>query len=548
MNAMKTFTRITVQILLFVLIAFTVVMSFYACQKIEDPTRGVKLILNYDLLKTNINVRFYDAATGLRIGAEDGKQVSVSISGETSSAVIDMAGESGKTYKSGGGYMTLYLNPNVEYQPDIDNPIRFTIVAQLDGYLEASRSMVITKEGDYFVEMTMVQSQLPPEGVVIARETEVGTLIQGKVQADISVKTNKNQASVLIQEGTVIKDENGNTLGGSLNVEITYFNNLADQSLAAFPGGLLSGLQKNGNAEDGVFYTAGFLSVEITDNNGRKAKTFEGEPLAISIMVSEQTYNPQTFSNINTGDNVSVFSYDPAAGYWDYEQSSTMQASYSGMEVTAWINHLSYWNFGWFFGNNCDEGVDLLFTGDQSACECVNVKGIMRKSEDDTFLRFVNIEACDGEPVTITNAPANLPVYIEWQDTDCSNYYVDPSSNPLQLNNLCSSEQYSVPMVSENNQTATISIDVTAHCTQYPDVEVHPTFGVWFRELDGICWRWAYMYDGKADICDVEMGKDYVIGAYFNNTWNEWDVTVSQTEYVVLDMKLPDDVCSTMFN
>jgi len=548
MNAMKTITRVTVQILLFVLIVFTVIMSFYACQKIEDPSRGAKLIVNYDVLKTNINVRFFDAATGQRIGAEDGQQVSVVIAGESASAVIDMSGVSGKTYNSGGGYLTLYLNPNVEFHPSAENPIRFTLVGQLEGYLQASRSMVISEEGNYFVDIPMVQSQLPPEGVVIMKGTELGKVYHGEVIEAVLLETNNKEASVFIPEGTIIKDEKDRLLNGNLSIEITYFDNLNDHSLAAFPGGLMSGLQKDGVTKDGVFYSAGFVSIKVSDKNGRIAKTFEGQALQLTLVVPDQTYNPNTSTNVNSGDGLSVFSFDPSIGSWNFEQSSNITLSDDGLVVSAQLNHLSYWNFGWFFGNNCDMGVELLFTGDKSGCECVNVKGIMRKSEDDTFLRFVNLEACNGEPVTITNAPADLPVYIEWENTDCSNYYVDPASNPLHISNMCGSSQYQIPMLNESGQTTIIAIEITARCSEYPDIEVRPTFGFWFREADGVCWRWAFMTNGIADICDVEIGKNYVIGAYYENQWNEWEVTVQQSKYVVLDMALPDGVCETLFN
>lgn len=548
MNAMKTITRITVQILLFLLIAFTLIMSFHACQKIENPTKGVKLIVNYDILKTNINVRFFDAATGESIGMSDGENVDVNITGESASAVIDIAGESGKTYKSGGGYMTLYLNPNVEFHPSPDNPVRFTLVAQHEGYLQASRSMTITEEGDYFVDIPMIKSELPPEGVVIVKETEIGVVIQGEIKEDISLETENSEVLVFIPEGTVIKDENGNTLNGYLNIEITHFDNTNDHALSAFPGGLLSSLQKDGKTEKGVFYTAGFVAIEITDKVGKIAKTFEGNPFSLQLKVPEQTYNPLTSTYVNSGDGLAAHSFDPDEGLWNFEQQLNLDLTENGLVVNAQLNHLSYWNFGWFFGNTCDMGVDLLFTGNQSGCECVNVKGIMRKSEDDTFLRFVNMEVCKDEPVTIQNAPEGLPVYIEWENSDCSSFYIDPASNPLYINNMCDNQQYDVPLMNGSNQTTAVSIEITARCASYPDVEVNPTFGFWFREADATCWRYAFMYNGKADICDVEIGGDYVIGAYYENNWNEWQVTVTGSEYALINMELPDGVCNTLFD
>lgn len=545
MNAMKTITRVLVQILMILLIAFTVIMSFYACQKIEDPTRGVKLIVNYDLLKTNINIRFFDAATGERIGADDASQVSVKITGESASAVVDMAGESGKTYKSGGGYMTLYLNPNIEYRPSLENPIRFTIVSDIDGYLETGKRMVIAEEGDYFVDIAMVKREMPPEGVVIAKATEQGKIVQGEVKEDISFETENGEATVFIPEGTYIYDEKGIPLNDYLNIEISYFNNLKDKSLAVFPGGLLSSVQKDGTVHEGVFYTAGFASVVITDKKGKIAASIEGTPLQLKLNVQEQTYNPQTLANVNHDDGLSVYSFNPASGVWNYEQSSSIETDENGLEVTAQLNHLSYWNFGWFFSNSCSKGTELLFTGDTSFA-CAQVKGIMRKTEDNTFLGYVNLQACNGDPVYLTNAPADLSVYIDWDESNCSDYYVEPASNPLIIDNLCSNEQFQVPIISQIGQKVTVSIDMVAYCADYPDVEVHPTFGVWYREAEGLCWKWALMSNGKADIPDMEIGKNYIIGAYYDDTWNEWEVNVTHDDYALLDMQLPENICDML--
>lgn len=547
MNLMKVVTRITVQLLMIILIAFTVVMSFTACQKIEDPTRGVKLIVNYDILKTNISVRFYDASNGETIGMSGENQVSVQITGESASAVIDMTGESGKTYKSGGGFMTLFLNPNVEYTPSVENPIRFTIVATLDGYKPASQNVVISAEGEYFVEIAMVNESSPPEGMESVKEDELGSLVEGQLKQDVEVDLNTT-ASLLIPEGTIIKDDQGNFLRGYLNIEISYFDNLTDNTLAAFPGGLVTSLNNNGVVSDGVFYSAGYLEIVVTDKRGKRASTFEGNPVQLKMKLNQNTFNPETSSVVTDGDQMSVFSYHPLDGEWKYEQQTSATDENGNLYVMASLEHLSYWNFGWFSENSCDEGIELLFTGDQSGCECVNVQGVIRKSEDNTFLRYINIQACGDEPVTITNAPSGLPVYIEWETTDCNSYYVDPASNPLYINDLCASEQYTVNMLNESVQTTVVSVRVSARCVDYPDVVVHPSIGVWFRKSDSMCWRWSFMSNGEAEICDIELGQEYIIGAYYDNTWNEWPVVVNQSDYVMLDMELPESVCNTIFD
>ena len=55
--------------------------------KVKNPLEGAKLIINYDILKTYINVQFEDAATGNLIGFEGNDQVRVTIYGEDADAV-----------------------------------------------------------------------------------------------------------------------------------------------------------------------------------------------------------------------------------------------------------------------------------------------------------------------------------------------------------------------------------------------------------------------------------------------------------------------------
>ncbi len=531
-------------IIALLLIALLSVTTDYC--KIKNPIDGAKLIINFDLLKTYVNLQFTDAKTGDLIGFTGDVEVTVSIMGENSDAVVDNSGVIRESFSSANGFLGLALNPNTEFVPSVSNPIKFTVVATLDGYISTSKSMTILAEGTYNEKIVMTDISNPPDGVVVKEEKGVGSLVDGTVQEDIAVKTQGDEVGISIPAGTVIRDGNGNTLSGSLDITLVYFDNLKDESLASFPGGLMTTIYQDGQSQDGAFFSAGFLALEISDQNGVSAKTFEENTLGLSMGIQAATYNPETQATIAAGDDLPVYSYDPDNGQWTYEQTVSVESGgRSDFTVTAQLSHLSYWNFDWFWSEYCDEGIQFLFTGDFGGCSCTTQFGIMRKQADNTFFSYIDLYGCENELIQTYYAPANMPVYIEWVNSGCFNTIVDEDFTYIE--NLCAPDVVELNLITLGANTTTVTIDVMGRCASNPDVEIRPTYGGWFRPVDEYCWRWEFMTNGIAQICDVEIGKEYVIGTYFNGQWYEMNYIVEQDMIVEWDIDLPDDFCSQVF-
>ncbi len=535
----------------FQIIAITFILSLSlitgldSC-KLKNPVEGVKLIINYDLIKTFVNIQFVDATTGELIGQDDNTQVRVVISGSDADAVLDNTGVSQDEFYSTNGFVGLGLNPNSEYVPTASNPIKFTVVATLDGYVSTSKNFTIGKEGTYNDKIVMTNISNPPSGVVVKEEKGIGDLQEGIVQEEISIKTQNGEASITIPAGTVIKDGNGNTLSGSLDITLIYFSNLEDASLAAFPGGLMTQVNQDGVVSDGAFFSAGFLAIEIADQGGVEAEFFEVNTVELNMGIDGQTYNPETTGQIATGDELPLYSYQPETGEWTFEQNVNIEAgTRSDFEVTAQINHLSYWNFDWFWSEYCYEGLRILFVGDFGDCGCNQQVGIMRKQADNTFFSEIYLWACQGEYIQTYYAPANMPVYIEWIDQTCSNIVVEEDITYIQ--NLCAPDILEISLVAYPANTTVVTVDVMGICSSNPDVEIRPSFGAWFRPADDYCWRWATMYNGHAEICDVIIGKEYVIGTYLNGQWYEHTEMITQDTYIFWELDLADDFCSMLF-
>jgi len=168
------------------LLTVSLITSLDSC-KLKNPVEGVSLIINYDLIKTYINIQFVDASTGELIGQMDNTQVKIIISGPNADAVLDNTGIIKDEFYSTNGFLGLGLNPNSEYVPTSLNPIKFTVVTSLNGYISTSKTFTIGKEGTYNDKIVMTNISNPPDGVIVKEEKGIGNLLGGIVQEEISV-------------------------------------------------------------------------------------------------------------------------------------------------------------------------------------------------------------------------------------------------------------------------------------------------------------------------------------------------------------------------
>jgi hypothetical protein len=288
-------------------------LFFGGCKKVKNPTEGVKLIIDYNLIQTTFSIRFVDASTGELIGRDGNKQVEVKIEGQHAVSVIDISGLQKDLYKSTHGFVELALDPGVE--PSADNPVKFTVVASTEGYLKTSLPVEVLKNDNNIFEIRMVNLDNPPQGVskVISDEGESDP--EGRVKEDLNVVTPGGEVDLKIKSGTILKNSNGEPLTGQLNISLFHFSNLEDESLMAFPGGLNANVEMPGGEYEQVFFfSAGFIALEIADENGKIAETVLNYPLEITMEIPEETYNSDKQAGVAAGDTLPVWSYEVETG------------------------------------------------------------------------------------------------------------------------------------------------------------------------------------------------------------------------------------------
>lgn len=522
-----------------------------SCKKIENVAEGVKLIIDYNLVQTTVDVQFYDAATGELIGRNGDASVNVKITGPDQDGVMDITGvqNENRQYSSQRGIMGLALIPEAAYTPSESRPVVFNMVTDLPGYLTTSQKVTIVSEGRNQFKVNMVRLDNPPQGVSVNRETGVTDAIDGRIQNPATVSTPTGRAKIEIPADIVIRDSGGNPLSGSINVDVIHFDNTDEEALAAFPGGLMPTVTRtDGTVADGMFYSAGFVAIEITDASGRQAATFENGTVRMEAVVSPETFNPETNSPVAAGDIVPVWSYDENTGEWTEEGFSTMQLVNGQLVADFPLTHLSYYNFDWFYGDYCYQGAAFQFVPDNPITGCFLMQGTMYRQDDNAYLMDIFMWICPGESVYTNYAPSGVPVKIVWGETNYPNIEIAPASQPTLINDLCASSPIQIDLIhNTNSNTTTITIDVEAFCSSEPSVIIRPSFSAWYRNLSGWNWLPITMENGYTEIMGVEVGETYMVGIYYDNQWYETEVLVTAEDYTYVGIELPAEVCDEVF-
>jgi len=94
---------------------------------LQDAADGAKLVIDYNLIKTSVDVQFYDAATGELIGRSGDQSVMVKVAGPDKAGVIDITGVQPQNmqFVSQRGFVGLALLPESTYLPVICRQVKW---------------------------------------------------------------------------------------------------------------------------------------------------------------------------------------------------------------------------------------------------------------------------------------------------------------------------------------------------------------------------------------------------------------------------------------
>ncbi len=461
------------------------------------------LVASTDFFKTSVNVQVNNSnGSPSDLGLGNGTVLNVKIKGPNASDIYFQDGSTtvGEDVVSNSGNVSFHLDPNLT--PSDANPVEFTLVFEADGFISTSKTYKLTQDGNILDKLSMVDISSPPMGVI--HSTGSGTLSSGATTEEITLTTSGSSAKLVIAEGTVMVDSDGNPLTGDIEIDMVYFNNEEESSLAVFPGGIMADVtDAGGNNSEGTFSSAGFVAIEISDENGNKATTFENNPIEVSVSISNTTFNPENNSTVAAGDVVPVWSYDESNGEWTYESIDTIVLGGDGLlTVTAELDHLSYWNFDWFTTGFC-YNVPINITSSQIPVGTyVYFEAAIYKAIDNTYIGSGTYYVPVGGADISYRMPSNMDVIIK--PTLYNEDYLDVTFNEISTSNVCDGNTTIDVSWSTNNYYTTF--DVTGLCggdstSSDGDTEIRPTFYFNYRDVtEGGPWKWGSMVDGIAYI------------------------------------------------
>jgi len=492
---------------------------------IKSPTEGVEVLFNEDPL-TIVAIEVVDAKTGLQIEPVSPDSVSIRIEGQQKHLVTDLTEKSATSFTGARGFFNFAIDD--EYDVSADFPVILTIRASSPGYITSTKSITVTSTKGESYTIPLVKREAPPEGVKSATAPEGNSDPEGALQETIEVVSEPTdtpgpKVRIVVEKGTTIRDENGEALTGKLKTEITHFDTKTETSLNSIPGGLFTTMTDNtGKTEEALFIPAAFVEIEITDEYGTSASTFD-KPVSVTFSILGDTYNPETKRTIADGDIVPIWRYDEKTAIWEYQAEGTAHGpTVDGeFEVPFEITHLSYWSGGWkdTSGNECNEGASVLVTGGFAT---VDVK-FLRQS-DGSYLTSLGKSVNPTDPkIRLASVPGGVPVTVEaWYGLD--------RVGSVDVPDLCG-RSIELPVVIPG-KTVTFSVEV--YDINDPDRRMRPNRGIYIDEI-GYRKYIGFMNDGIITVFGLTMGREYTFWVFHEGVWYSGTHTVDERSHAELE-------------
>ena len=464
---------------------------------LESITEGVILNVNTDIFRVPVSVQFLNANTE---SANSPENLQVSVEGKDRNLVYSTSGS--KDLEAVNGILEIAVDRELVLNKQ--NPIELRVVAEAPGYLKTIRNLYINDTTFQAIPVRMAALQDLPEGST-AVETVFDTDEEG-LEEDVEFATaaapeKEETGAVSMEKGTKMLDENDNELTGKIEAQLVHFDNRSEESLSAFPGGLVAPavIDQNGqNLGTTEFITAGFVSLDMFIG-GEEIKTFS-DPIEMRIGVDPNMMHPETGQKLRVGDEIPVWSLNEKTGQWEYESTSVIGANMQGkMEAVFEMTHLSWWNVAFANNNTCSESDPVTFSIQSNfSGECTTPNYFVELVHTAFMMavgdgQYVRIE--DGGTFEITNIPADEEyqlIFYDLADVSCRQAIITVS-----LPSAVSCDQtYSLDLTGLNQSLFTIEATMSGICEgTSSDVLIKPDFVVYFRPAG--CSSWNFLNNAE---------------------------------------------------
>jgi hypothetical protein len=305
----------TIKYSLLLAIVFLIVVP--GCKKFDLKTDELTLSADLSVIKTMVNFTYLDAATGQIIEITPASPLNIEVISPINGLVVNTMGEYQNTFSPNYGFFSFSLNPYSTI-PTAGKPIPMLVKTKAGGFIENIQTITLSEERLYNQEVRLINQIAPPDGVLIEDHADIGTTsASGITQEKISVNTTESELIIEIEAGTILKDESGQPLSGTVSIEIMSVDVSTAEGYRNVPA-LSQPLITEDGSTSALFSPIAYTRVGITDETGRKATSVTGKDMIFTTALRSDIINPQTGKPITTGDLVPSYYFDENDGNWKF--------------------------------------------------------------------------------------------------------------------------------------------------------------------------------------------------------------------------------------
>lgn len=328
------------------LIFLSIGLGIYAC---KNPLEDIVISIKDPIANSAIKIYYVNAnnADTARVP----KNLKITFLGKDADKVVNSVG-SQKISVSKDGLLGIAVSPDYSTRP-----IKFTVVAEAEGFLPSIEEIEITGTGNVERTSRMFKPNSLPAGVSVG----VGTVESGSngtTSVAIITDGKKEQAQLTIPTGLITNDKTGQAIGGTLSYQLTYYDVAAKNyvpSSSTFYNAI--GLD-NKLLKPFDFNAFGFFSLKIFNDKFEQVVNFS-KPVQLSVEISENSLRVNG-NKLQAGEKIPFWGY--LNGTWKMLSDVLLERNEKGkLAVKIAISDATYYAFGEMI-EICEKGPNFTVT------------------------------------------------------------------------------------------------------------------------------------------------------------------------------------------
>ncbi len=244
------------------------------------------------------------------------------------------------------------------------------IIVKADGFVDTGATVQLKESNEEYqstIYLVKEETGAVSDGIFVQMKdnlTDIGsdgvTTKAMTLMLDESPET--PSLSITIPEGVQLMDDEGNAVVAK-SASMVRFDPSEENVLDAYPGGLNVQADVGGTMEQVDFKSAGFASIVLKDETGKKVKRFDKD-ITIAMQFKKGTTDGDG-KVVEIDDTVPIWSYNEDKGTWVYEEDGIVKDLNTAdnlYDVVYDTDHLTYFNLDWKT-DVCDARIELKDNG-----------------------------------------------------------------------------------------------------------------------------------------------------------------------------------------